>query len=124
MDAAEFLKIIDDIEYKPGWSVYIGFDGRWYLQIICSDSLCADTMEPAEWKSGKRYLSEHMCRQEIIGVVFDLIKSAEDHEMREFFKYRGRAIYCPHIDPDVLHSIATKDNMNVRKNPMTMEEPA
>ena len=83
------------------------------------------TGEPCTWKSGKRYLSIYMCRQEIVGAVFGLIKDAEMHEIREWFRYKGASIFNPHLDPDVLAEVAKKKaSFNVRENAMTMEEAA
>lgn len=126
MTDAEMHEIVNAITYKPGWSI----DLRWaydlpYIQISVSNSMCASTGVPAPWKSGKRYLSKHMCRQEIVGVVFGLIKDAEEHETREWFRYRGAAIFNPHLDPDVLAEVARKRASFVfRKNAMSMQEPA
>lgn len=114
--------IVGLVSYKPGWSIQLGLDGdRPFIQIAvdetCEASRCAFSGEYAGWKSGKRYLSYHMCRQEIVGACFGLI---QDAEMREYFRYRGRAIFNPHLDPDVLAGIATLSNM--RENAMSMEE--
>ena len=126
----DICDIISRVTYKPGWSVLMGFDGeRPYLQVEVStvseasmDSQKRDgTRTP--WKSAKRHLSLHMCRQEIVGVIFGLIKDAELHEVHEWFRYRGAAIFNPHLDPDVLAEVARKkSSFNVRDNAMTMEE--
>lgn len=128
--------IINSITYKPGWSIQFNrgkelnsaFD-RPYVQLsvytesdATLDSVSRDgTRVP--WKSGKRFLSQHMCRQEIVGTIFDLIKSAEMHEVHEWFRYKGASIYNPHLDPDVLVTIAKKkSSFNVREDSMTSVE--
>lgn len=61
-----------------------------------------------------------MCRQEIVGVVFALIKDAELHEIHEWFRYKGRSIYNPHLDPDVLADVASrKESFVTRDDSMT-----
>jgi hypothetical protein len=132
MDLADMLGIIDEIAYKPGWMIELIVEPgtrRPYIQISVDErsdsSLCslARDGKRVPWKSGKRYLSYHMCRQEIVGAVFGLIKDAEEHEMREWFRYRGASIFNPHLDPDVLAEVARKKaSFNVRENAMTMEE--
>jgi hypothetical protein len=132
MTLDEMLSIIDEIAYKPGWMVELLTEPgtrRPYIQISVDErsdsSLCSLARDGtrAPWKSGKRYLSFHMCRQEIVGAVFGLIKDAEEHEMREWFRYRGASIFNPHLDPDVLAEVARKKaSFNVRENAMTMEE--
>ena len=95
---------IRNIKYKPGWEIILGDDGdRLFLQVEattldaepCSAPIGGVYHEEVTWKGGKRYLSPHMCRQEIVGICFDLLKAAEDHELREWFRYRGTRIYCP-----------------------------
>lgn len=138
MTKREITEIVGLIAYKPGWSVSIDRDydddrslGRLYVQLAVS-ALAEASRDPTDrtrfrcvpWKSGKRYLSPHMCRQEIVGVVFGLIQDAEMHEVREWFRYRGAAIYNAHLDPDVLVEVARKaSSFCVREDAMAMSEP-
>lgn len=124
-------KIVRQITYKPGWKILLeGLDDRPYVQVEVTaesdaslDSQKRDgTRTP--WKSAKRYLSPHMCRQEIVGAVFGLIKDAEMHEVHEWFRYKGASIFNPHLDPDVLVEVARrKESFVTRQNAMSMEEP-
>lgn len=131
----EVADIVDACTYKPGWRIYLRSDPvygreamRHYLQIevdatarAAVSSVAPHPVEP--WKSGKRYISLHMCRQEIVGVIFDLIKGAEDHELREWFRYKGASIYNPHLDPDALAIVAKrKSSFVMRGNPISMKE--
>lgn len=131
MGEAEFRSIIEQITYKPGWAFILGDDGERYF-VQASVSVESDlTMDPTRrsaertpWKSGKRYLSSFMCRQEVVGLVFSLIKDAEEHELREWFRYRGASIFNPHLDPDVLVDVARrKASFCIRVNAMSMAEP-
>ena len=130
MNGEDFKTIIDAITYKPGWSFILGQDGgRFFIQASVSveSDLTMDptrrTTERTPWKSGKRYLSPFMCRQEVVGTVFGLIKDAETHEIHEWFRYRNASIYNPHLDPDVLVEVARKKaSFNVRANAMSMSE--
>lgn len=123
----EINRIVGQITYKPNWDIRVhtesGTDVRPYIQIHVTNSIDTITGETCSWSSGKRYLSFHMCRQEIVGVVYGLIEAAEMHEMREWFRYRGASIYNPHLDPDALVEVASKaKNFNCRDNAMSMEE--
>lgn len=130
MGEAEFREIVDAITYKPGWSFLLGRDGeRWFLQASVSteSDLTMDptrrTADRTPWKSGKRYLSPFMCRQEVVGVVFSVIQDAEMHEAREWFRYRGASIFNPHLDPDVLAQVARRRaSFCVRADAMGMAE--
>lgn len=131
MTRGEMVAIIAAIAYKPGWQIQLGTDRdhRPYLQLAVNGEAAASLDAAARdgsrapWKSGKRYLSSHMCRQEVVGAAFALIRDAEEHEMREWFRYRGAPIFCPHLDPDVLAEVARKaDAFDLRDNSMTMAE--
>lgn len=135
MTFEEIETIVRRVSYKPGWYIRLGRDRaspswaehRPFIQIEVtaeSDaSLSPITREREPWKSGKHYLSPHMCRQEIVGAVFGAIMAAEQHEIREWFRYRGASIYNPHLDPDALVLFArNRDNFDFRENAMSMKE--
>lgn len=105
---AEIVKIVSQITYKKGWnfSVKGDFNAGLFLQIHVANGVCSVSGEPVSWASGKRYLSPFMCKQEIVGVCFSLVKAAEEHEMLEFFRYKGASIFNPHLDPDKLAELA------------------
>lgn len=121
---SEMLEIVNSICYKEGWKIDIKVDEchRPYIQVGATTP-CSMTGELAPWKSGKQYLSWHMCRQEVVSAVYGLIERAELHECREFFRYKGASIFNPHLDPDVLAQVARKkESFCVRENAMTMYE--
>jgi hypothetical protein len=120
----ELNAIVASITYKPGWEIIFSSDsdGRPFIQIAAS-TLDSISNEMTAWKSGKSYLSPHMCTQEVVGAVFGQIRAAEEHEMKEFFRYKGASIFNPHLDPDVLAEVAKKkSSFNLRDNPMSMIE--
>ena len=125
----DVLQIVGRCTYKPGWTFIVGQDdSRLYIQVHVDKSagVCSVSKEPVEWKGGKKYLSPYMCKQEIVGVCFAAIKDAEEHEMREWFRYTGVSIFNPHLDPDALAAIAKhKHNYCTRPDnqSMTLEEP-
>lgn len=92
------------------WVFFIGGDQeRPYLQLHFN-SPCTKTGEMKEWHSRKWWLSQHMIHSEIIQTAYKAVEAAVLHEMRESFLYCGRAIYDPHIDVDVMWTIATTSN--------------
>lgn len=129
MTFRDMMAIVQRVTYKPGWRIMFreDDDGRPYIQIAVSEdteaALCPFTGNRAAWRGGKRYLSYHMCRQEVVGACLGALKDAEMHEIHEWFKYRGVSIYNPHTDPDALVDVVRyMKNLNVRENAMTMEE--
>jgi len=116
---------VDEVSYKNGWEFDVTRDkgGRAYLQATCHNAVDSQTGEDTFWRTAKYYLSKHMCRQEIIGAVFKCVRDAEEHEMREWFRYRGSSIYSPHLDPDALADLASRKSSFVfRENAMSMDE--
>jgi hypothetical protein len=118
MNTANTAILVSRIAYKKGWIInYYPQKGN-YLQLNVNgiDSVTGQT---TKWVSGKKHLSEFMCEQEIVGVCFALIKDAEDHEMREFFRYKGSAIFNPHLCPSALAEFARdKNNFAFREDSM------
>jgi hypothetical protein len=97
-----------DISYKDGYNLKVGLAyQRVYLQVTCwrKDTL---TGEMGWGFGGKGYLSPHMTDQEIVQLAFGLFKGYEEHECREFFMYKGKRIYGPHIALDALLEIADR----------------
>lgn len=128
-DMEDFQRLVGACTYKPGWTIRLGYDSRPFIQLSVDASTDASldshkrdgTRTP--WKSGKRYLSEHMCDQEVVSAVFGLIKDAEMHECHEWFRFIGASIYNPHLSPYSLAAVASKaSSFNTRENAMTMDE--
>ena len=125
---ADFDALISQITYKHGWLFCVKQDHRGvYLQIEVTEqaAIAEDPFTGAitPWSGAKHYLSEHMCDSEVVGTVFDAIRRAEEHEMREWFRFKNRTIFNPHMSVYALHSIAGKlANLDLRENAMTMEE--
>ena len=130
MKINEMAEIVGAICYKPGWRVLFdpGTYNRPFIQIEVTEEApeARSPMHPGArtpWKGGKVFLSSFMCRQEIVGAVFGAIRAAEEHEMREWFTYKGARIFNPHLDPDRLAEFARKaDNFDFRMDAMSMTE--
>lgn len=127
MTTKQIRALVAHVTYKEGWDILVGEDGeRTYLQLAVTGGQCSVSLKTVDWKGGKKYLSPYMCRQEIVGACFAIIKEAEEHEMREWFRFKGAAIYNPHLDPDALVLVARKkENFCTRPDnqSMTQEEP-
>jgi hypothetical protein len=94
-------QIVKEINYKD-WNIQVRCDAeRPYLQV--------QFREHDKWKattttqSGRKwFLSPHMTRSEIVQTAFKAVLTAEEHETRERFHYKGAAIFGPHFNVDVL----------------------
>lgn len=99
MDYTEMIQVVDEIEYK-NWVFDLTMDGpRPVLQVQFLDGI-------APQKGRKWFLSPHMTKGELIQTCFKAVITAEEHEIREKFFYRERAVFGPHIDIDVLWEAA------------------
>lgn len=131
MTRDEMKGLVEACTYKPGWTIKFALDDEWkpYFQIhvgvesdACLDSVKRDGSR-TPWRTHRKWLSEFMCEQEVVGMVFGALKDAEMHEAHEWFRFQGASIYNPHLDPRVLAAVARKlSSFNVRQNAMTMEE--
>lgn len=110
-----FQDILDHVELQPGWGLRVRLDGdRVYLQVAFMDQ---DNYsgEFAEQRSRKWMLSSHMTKSEVVATALKAYLTAIEHEARETFHYRGKAIFGPHFDVDALASFAgRRDNIDMR----------
>lgn len=119
----ELCRLVDQIEY-PGFRYGITLSNDvMYLQITCDD-VCNVTGERMTWKSGKWLLSEHMLDSEVVQKCLKATLTAIEHEAREKFKYRGRAIFDPHYDVDKLWELRGESDSVVRRDAPAAKSPA
>lgn len=103
--------LVGDLTYKENYVMQVAWDKtfgtRLYMQAQCwrPDS---ETGEMGWGHGGKAYLTEHMTDSELLRLAFSLFDRYDHHEAREFFKYRGRAIFGPHIDALALWEVADR----------------
>lgn len=125
-DELPFLDVVQDIvsriEYRKGYRFEVAIDkkdpeGRVYVQLWHTRP-DAYTGEPGEGRGGKRYLSPHATDSEIVRTLLGAALAYEEHEVREFFRYRprfeteARPVFGPHSDVDQLWKVA--DILDVR----------
>jgi len=97
----EIKEIVKNITYKKGWKVNVYLDGetRPILQVVfLGEDEQTGVIE--EQRSRKWFLSYHMTTTEIVYTALKAIQAAEEHETREFFKYKGVRIANPHFSVD------------------------
>lgn len=127
MNEAQVLDILDQVDYVGAdgerWGFKIGVDyvvqgvgmpgtdrKSLWLQPVFVDSISEEPQSGRKWR-----LSEHMTKSEVVLTAWKAVLTAEEHEARERFRYRGARIFGPHIDVDVLADIAAwKHNLDLR----------
>jgi hypothetical protein len=123
MTIKEMLEIVTNITFNYSheqWRLILQLDkksgNRPYIQVIAS-GVDQHTGKPMDWSGRKWYLSEHMCRNEVVRTAHKAFRAAMEHEVDEMFLYKGVAIYNPHLDPDKLVEFAgNHDNIDERVN--------
>lgn len=113
--ALQFQLWLDDVNYQD-WGFEIREkEGCLFLQITF---LAADNDKPGskiDIQRGRKWLlSQHMTKSEFIQTCLKAVLTAEEHEIRERFTYKGEAIFGPHFDVDELYRIATDEKTDIR----------
>lgn len=112
MDHDQIKRVLESVHYLNRCFRVTEYMGVAYLQVIWRGP-DSETGLDAEQHSRKWQLSYHMTRSEIVQTALKAVLTAEEHEVRENFRYRGKAIFGPHFDVDQLVEIMP--NKDVRK---------
>lgn len=111
--AGRLSAVLGRIEYR-GWTFSVGWDDdRAFMQITFAE-IDPATGQSATWTSRKWRLSPHMTDSEIVQTALKAVLTAEEHEARERFMYRGRAIFGPHISVDALWDLVGRGELETR----------
>ena len=106
MNHDELELLVDQIAYKLGTQVVLAYDGeRPYLQVEI-ERVDIVTGQMAVGRGGKYTVASDATLSEVVQAVFGLYRNYEEHECREWFKYRGRRVFGPHMDVEELWNIA------------------
>jgi hypothetical protein len=99
--------ILSEVSYKD-WALDVKLDPHRNLAPYMQwrfKARCAKSGECAEQAGRKWYLSPHMTESELVLTAFKAALTAEEHECREQFSYRGHRILNPHVSVQALISI-------------------
>lgn len=114
MNKQEIQEILKDVQYK-GWNLIVGESGQTiYLQFQW-DHPCRFSNTVTRQHSRKWQLSQHMTKSELVQTAFKAALTAEEHECREAFSFKGAAIFGPHLSVDILVHLAQTKNLDYRK---------
>jgi len=113
MNTLEDIKnVVANITYKKGWEVLTFMDGdRPMIQVIF-DGEDEKTGNLEKQKCRKWAMSFHMTTTEIVYSVLKAIQAAEDHETREFFKYKNVRIANPHFSVEDIVLMVNENKLN------------
>lgn len=97
----EIVAIVKEIKFLD-WKFFIMEKGDGFLlqiKFFAADSTQPGA-EPVLQSCRKWYISSHSVKAEVVRTAWKAVEAAVLHEAQEEFKYRGVAIFNPHLDPD------------------------
>jgi hypothetical protein len=104
MTIREVRELLREVAYK-GWNLEACENENFGYLVISFRAVDTDTGGWTTQRGRKWNLSRHMTRSEIIQTAFLAVMTAEEHEIRETFSYRGVPVFGPHLDVEALVEI-------------------
>lgn len=103
--------IVSDCQF-PEYTIELGHSRSGFI-FLQAHYLEADTVTGAmEFQHTRRWaISPNATKSEIVATAFKCCLTSMEHKTREWFLYRGKAIYQPHYDVDALHAICDQREM-------------
>jgi rubrerythrin len=105
--------ILAEVSY-PGYRFEVGGTDRTWIRAHFEERCSVSGGEPARQSTRRWYISEQACRNEVVQTALKCVLTSVEHEARERFKYRGKAIFGPHFDVDALHRICADKELDYR----------
>jgi len=99
---ADGAGILEQVAYKPGWEFRALYKGDGFLLQVRFIAPCEITGRPERQAGRKWYVSAHACRSEVVATALKAVLTAEEHEARERFTYKGCPVYHPHLDVEAM----------------------
>ena len=100
MNRLRLQGIINNVGYKPetSWRITTNGGHGWFVQHQQNIADCS-TGDPGTIQRGRKfYISPYMTESEVLQTLLLAVLLFEEHEAREWFTYRGKELYGPHID--------------------------
>ncbi len=118
-----FQLAVGQISYKD-WSFDIGIKSDvLYLQVKFLAPDNGSDKPSLEIQRGRKWmLSEHMTHSELIQTALKAVLTAEEHETREQFLYKNKAVFAPHFNVDALHGL-DENKAHETRTPILFKEP-
>lgn len=111
MTPDEARDILKDIGY-PGWTFAIIEHTRGSVNSEFSlVGRFISSVDGFDCTTRKWRLSYFMTKSEVIQTAFKAVITSAEHQAREHFLYRGRAVFGPHFNVDALWDIAEKKDI-------------
>lgn len=111
------VKVLQCIEYKDWRFHLLEEHGVMFLQVrVTTKCACRPNVGMLEHFCRKWRLSPRITKSEIVQTAFKAILTAEEHETRETFRYKGAAIFGPHFNVEELVNLYERKAWDMRLN--------
>lgn len=108
--ATLFRTWLEAVQYENYTFFVVQRDDCLYLQAsFLAPNYCKQG-QPETQYTRQWMLHPDMTNSELVGTALKLVLTSVEHEAREAFTYRGRAIYGPHYNVDALHEVCMGPN--------------
>lgn len=123
MNSTRLREILSSVTY-PGytWRTSGPTAERMYLQASFL-APCALTGSKEVQFTRKWYISREATPSEVVQTALKCVLTSVEHEAREQFKYRGRAVFGPRLDVDTLWRLSGPEGI-ARREPQVDVEAA
>ncbi len=95
------LKILGQVSYKD-WDFVTILDNGYRIHI--------EFIDHNELQICREWILPSITPSDIVKTAWMAIQAAEEHEMRENFRYRGKRIFSPHFDVDKMAEFSKLEN--------------
>lgn len=102
MNLQQLHEIIADVSFRNFVFSLEEREGGFLLQ-VSFPAIDVVTGEPDIQKCRKWYISRHATEAEVVKTCLLAVIQAMEHEVREEFKYKGKAIFNPHTSLHALY---------------------
>lgn len=114
MTIKEMVEVLASIEFRDWDFELLGMDGMSpHLRVgfWAEDNWMPPTR--IRHRGRKWAISRYMTKSELVQTALLAVLQVQEHEAREQFLYKGKAVFGPHFDVDALAAIA--DQVDIRK---------
>lgn len=120
MTIKEMREVVGEVSF-PDYQFFVGESSHGFLYLQAEYDEADTITEIVERQYTRRWaLSPEMTKSEIVSTVFKCILASMEHKTREWFKYKGKAIYQPHQNVDDLLEICEK--IDARTMPLEKDD--
>jgi hypothetical protein len=114
MDVEEMRQIINQVKFQDYVFRVYGEFGRVILQASYIEPDIV-TGQPERQKTRKWIVSKYATKSELVQTAFKCCLTSMEHRTRESFLYRGKRVFGPHFDVEVLWQMCEDKQFDYRK---------